>query len=200
MCIERNRHILFCGWAKKLYLRLVGKCSGMQLVLPNPTTLAIPATAGLVHSHLTQRKATVSAYGAPGLSQGEIAEAMDRFFERPENRLISVVQALAFVAGRARGVSESVIEEFAAAARGKSRRSLPNELAPSKRRRERAAERSKTKSARPHILRGRRHAARPPRRRKRRAVVGCRGVASAAGAPPTTAPPCAASAVLCRNT
>jgi hypothetical protein len=49
MCIERNRHILFCGWAKKLYLRLVGKCSGMQLVLPNPTTLAIPATAGLVH-------------------------------------------------------------------------------------------------------------------------------------------------------
>ena len=22
MCIERNRHILFCGWAKKLYLAI----------------------------------------------------------------------------------------------------------------------------------------------------------------------------------
>ena len=53
MCIERNREILFWGRAKSRAWRYVRNCSGMQLVLPNPTTLAIPATAGLVHYFLT---------------------------------------------------------------------------------------------------------------------------------------------------
>jgi hypothetical protein len=53
MCIERNRDILFWCRAKSRVSRYVRNCGGMQLVLPNPTTLAIPATAGLVHCHLT---------------------------------------------------------------------------------------------------------------------------------------------------
>jgi hypothetical protein len=53
MCIERNQDILFGVGQKSCTWRYVDNCSGMQLVLPNPTTLAIPATAGLVHCFLT---------------------------------------------------------------------------------------------------------------------------------------------------
>jgi len=49
MCIERNRDILFWVRAKSRVSRYVRNCGGMQLVLPNPTTVAIPAAAGLVH-------------------------------------------------------------------------------------------------------------------------------------------------------
>ena len=52
MGIERNPDILFWSRAKSRAAPYVRNCSGMQLVLPNPTTLAIPATAGLVHSAL----------------------------------------------------------------------------------------------------------------------------------------------------
>jgi hypothetical protein len=54
MCIERNRDILFGRGGEKLRLTVTSAtAAAMQLVLPNPTTLAIPATAGLVHGPLT---------------------------------------------------------------------------------------------------------------------------------------------------
>jgi hypothetical protein len=53
MGIERNRDILFWSGRKTCSRGYVGNCEGMQLVLPNPTTLAIPATVGLVHSQIT---------------------------------------------------------------------------------------------------------------------------------------------------
>jgi hypothetical protein len=54
MCIERNRDILFGRGGEKLRLTVTSAtAAAMQLVLPNPTTLAIPATAGLVHLLLT---------------------------------------------------------------------------------------------------------------------------------------------------
>jgi hypothetical protein len=54
MCIERNREILFGRRGEKLRLTVTSAtAAAMQLVLPNPTTLAIPATAGLVHWRIT---------------------------------------------------------------------------------------------------------------------------------------------------
>jgi hypothetical protein len=53
MCIERNRDILFGVRAKSRASRYVPNCRDMQLVLPNPTTLAIPARAGLVHVEIS---------------------------------------------------------------------------------------------------------------------------------------------------
>ena len=55
MGIERNPDILFWSRAKSRAAPYVRNCSGMQLILPNPTTLAIPATAGLVHFDITLR-------------------------------------------------------------------------------------------------------------------------------------------------
>jgi hypothetical protein len=50
MCIERNRDILFGRGGEKAAVAVTSAtAAAMQLVLPNPTTLAIPATAGLVH-------------------------------------------------------------------------------------------------------------------------------------------------------
>jgi hypothetical protein len=56
MCIERNRDILFWVRAKSRVSRYVRNCGGMQLVLPNPTTVAIPAAAGLVHLWISCRR------------------------------------------------------------------------------------------------------------------------------------------------
>ena len=62
MCIERNRDILFGVRAKSRALRYVPNCRDMQVVLPNPTTLAIRATAGLVHFPLSPQDSEIDLW------------------------------------------------------------------------------------------------------------------------------------------
>jgi hypothetical protein len=81
------------GLGKKLPWRCVGDCSRLQLVLPNPTTLAIPATAGLVHcgisgpmSELTKKQVEWPYYvGNPCTS------CMHSIAARPSSRRIGTV-------------------------------------------------------------------------------------------------------------
>ena len=55
-------------------------------------------------------KGTVAAFSAEGFTQGEILEAVDRFYDQPENLLIKITDALEIVSAKARGVPQDVIE------------------------------------------------------------------------------------------
>jgi hypothetical protein len=50
------------------------------------------------------------AYSVEGLKGGEVAEAIDRFYDQPENLLIAAIDALEIVSARARGVPQNVID------------------------------------------------------------------------------------------
>jgi len=83
---------------KTAYLEGVNAALGEAVV----RTLETPCEA--------QGKGVFDAHRAIGFTRGETIEGIDRFYDQPENLLITIIDALEIVSAKARGVPHDVIE------------------------------------------------------------------------------------------